>query len=130
MVFVRSPCSRGTSRAQLVAFANGSVYPVPPLVVVVDPLPAKSSGSVRVISMDGIGHELTLVGHSSDETASKVVSKLLCVVYEDYLQFGAVCLVEELGALSIWESSSVTISVGKLFGKGYLDHNWVKLSGS
>ena len=76
MVFVLSPCSRGTSRAQFVAFANGSVYPVPPVVVAVDPLPEKSSGAnLELIHLGGLG-ELTLVGHSSDETGGKLVSKI------------------------------------------------------
>ena len=78
MVFVLSPCSRGTSRAQFVAFANGSVYPVPPVVVVVDPLPEKSSNAdSEPIYLDGGLGKLTLVGYSSDETGGKMVSKLL-----------------------------------------------------
>lgn len=78
MVFVLSPCSKGTSRAQFVAFANGSVYPVPPLVVAVDPLPEKSSNAgLELIHLDsGVG-DLTLVGHSSYETVGERVSKLL-----------------------------------------------------
>ena len=82
MVFVLSPCSRGTSRAQFEAFANGSVYAVPPLVVVVDPLPEKSSGTILELIYldDGLG-ELTLVGHSSDETVREMVSKLLLNCY-------------------------------------------------
>ena len=76
MVFVLSPCSRGTSRAQFEAFASGSVYPVPPVVVEVDPLPEKSSGAdLELIHLGGLG-ELTLVGHASDETGEKMVSKI------------------------------------------------------
>ena len=77
MVFVLSPCSRGTSRAQFEAFANGSVYPVPPVVVEVDPLPEKSSGAnLELIHLHSGLDELTLVGHSSDETVGKMVSKI------------------------------------------------------
>ena len=69
MVFVLSPCSRGISRAQFVAFANGSVYPVPPVVVVVDPLPEKSSNANQGYSVRrAVLAEHTLVGHSSDKT--------------------------------------------------------------
>ena len=69
MVFVLRPCSRGISRAQFVEFANGSVYPVPVVVVVVDPLPEKSSSaSLELVYLDSGFGELTLVGDSSDET--------------------------------------------------------------
>ena len=83
MVFVLSPCSRGTSRAQLVAFANGSVYPVPPVVVEVDPLPEKSSGmNLELIHLkSGLG-ELTLICHSSDETVGRMVSKIYLDCHE------------------------------------------------
>lgn len=101
MVFVLSPCSKGTSRAQFVAFANGSVYPVPPLVVAVDPLPEKSSNAdLELIHLDsGVG-DLTLVGYSSYETNWGKGKQASSGLAQGYSQFSAVCLVEEFGALS------------------------------
>lgn len=92
MVFVWSPCNRGISRAQFVAFANGSVYPVPPLVVVVDPLPAKSSDSFQsCYARIKFWEMLTLIGHSSDEAVGEVVSKLL--LYRNRATYNSVPLV-------------------------------------
>ena len=100
MVFVLRPCRRGISRAQFVAFANGSVYPVPPLFVVVDPLPEKSSNVDQSCSVGGVAlGELTLIGYSSDKTGGGNGEQSRIRLPQIYLQFGSIGLIEKLGAL-------------------------------